>query len=201
MIETIAFDFGKVIGYFDHGRALAKLAPHTPLSEQQMFAQIFGTDLEYQFESGRISAAEFVRQLRSLCRLRCSEEQITAAVADIFWPNDELCALIPHLKKRYRLVLGSNTNAIHAPHYRAMFADTLKHFDTLIMSHEIGVCKPERAFYEKLISVAGCPAERCVFVDDMPVNIEAANACGLRGIVYTRFDELRTDLRNLGVAV
>src|SRR6185369_4396814 len=98
------------------------------------------------------------RQLRSLCRLQCSEEQIAAAVADIFWPNEELCALIPHLKKRYRLVLGSNTNAIHAPHYRAMFADTLRHFDTLIMSHEIGICKPHREFFDKVIEAAGCPA-------------------------------------------
>ena len=57
MIETIAFDFGQVLGYFDHRRALAKLIPHTEMPEQAMFGAIYGTDLEYRFESGGLWVA------------------------------------------------------------------------------------------------------------------------------------------------
>lgn len=37
------------------------------------------------------------------------------------------------------------------------------------------------------------------FVDDLPVNIEAANLAGFNGIVYLPDDTLAMRLRNLGV--
>jgi len=199
MIETLAFDFGQVIGFFDHGRTLSKLGPFTAMSERDMFAAIYDGELEDEFESGRISEKEFLRRFRTLCRLGCDEDAIAAAVADIFSPNEKLCALIPLLQKRYRLVLGSNTNPIHARHYLTQFAATLRHFDALVLSHEIGARKPARAFFEQVIHVAACPPERCVFVDDLPANVAGARACGLRGIVYTDIDNLQSGLRKMGI--
>src|ERR1700736_2874039 len=129
MIEAIAFDFGKVIGLFDHGRTLTKLAPLTDMSAQEMYRAIYDGELEDAFDSGLIGEAEFLRRFRELCRLRCNDEFLTSAIADIFWPNDPVCALVARLKPRYRLVLGSNTNPIHARRFLPQFADTLRHFD------------------------------------------------------------------------
>jgi len=199
MIETLAFDFGQVIGFFDHGRAMEKLTPFTDMSKQDMLAAIFGTELEDQFESARISEREFVCQLRELCRLQCDDATITGSVADIFWPNEELCALIPQLAKRYHLVLGSNTNAIHARHFQRMFASTLRHFDALIMSHEIGARKPKAAFFQHIIRVAQCSPERCLFIDDLHANVAGAKACGLRGTVYTSVEKLLEQLDGVRV--
>jgi putative hydrolase of the HAD superfamily len=120
-------------------------------------------------------------------------------VADIFWPNEELCALIPHLKKRYRLVVASNTNPIHARRFVPQFADTLRHFDALVLSHEVGARKPARAFFEEVIRVASCPPERCLFVDDLPANVAGAKACGIQGIVYSDMEQLRPAMEGLGV--
>src|SRR5579862_3523290 len=108
MIKTIAFDFGQVIGFFDHGRTLGKLTAHTDMTEQQMYAAVYDGELEDAFESGRIGEREFLTRFRALCRLRCDEDFLGAAIADIFWPNDALCALLAQLKQSYRLVLGSN---------------------------------------------------------------------------------------------
>src|SRR5580704_14215298 len=127
MIETIAFDFGQVLGFFDHRRTLANLVRHTDMSAKEMFEEIYCGELEDEFESGRISDVEFLRRFRVQCRLQCDENYLAAAVADIFWPNEPLCALIPRLKQRYRLVLGSNTNAIHARHFVSQFAAILRH--------------------------------------------------------------------------
>ena len=171
MIETLAFDFGQVIGFFDHGRTASKLARHTDLSEADMLAAIYGGDLEDSFESGRIAEHEFLARVRSLCRLRCEDDVIAAAVADIFWPNEPLCALIPELKQRYRLILGSNTNSLHARRFLAQFAGTLEHFDALVLSFEVRARKPARAFFEQIISAAACPPQRCLFIDDLPVNV------------------------------
>jgi putative hydrolase of the HAD superfamily len=199
MIEAIVFDFGRVIAYFDHGRTLARLAPFTDMRPQEMFTTIYCGELEDAFESGRMSEPEFLRRFRELCRLRCDDAFLADAVADIFWPNEAVCALVPRLKPRYRLVLGSNTNPTHARHFVPQFADTLRHFDGLVLSHEVGVRKPRPGFFEHCLRHAGCPPERCVFIDDLPANAAGAMACGWQGIVYTGFDALCSELRKLGV--
>jgi putative hydrolase of the HAD superfamily len=201
MIETVAFDFGQVIGFFDHGRTFNKLEFYSALSPAEMNKIFFDSDLEDAFESGRIGEDEFLQRVRTLLGLRCDKEAIAAAVADIFWPNEALCTLVPLLKTRYRLVLGSNTNPIHARHFVPQFKETLRHFDALILSHEVSARKPGREFFREIIRVAGCRAESCVFIDDLAANIAGARACGLQGIVYSDIDDLRRSLEELGVSL
>jgi FMN phosphatase YigB (HAD superfamily) len=201
MIETIAFDFGQVLGFFDHDRTLSKLVDHTDMSGEEMFEKIYCGTLEDDFESGRISDVEFLRRFRTLCRLRCDEEYLAAAVADIFTPNEELCALVSRLKCRYRLVLGSNTNPIHARQFIPQFANTLQHFEALVLSHLIGARKPRPEFFQHLAKMAGTAPVRCVFIDDLAANVAGAQACGLHGIVYTDMERLGVALRKLGVTL
>lgn len=199
MIEAIVFDFGKVIGFFDHHRTLSRLTPYTDMSADEMFAAIFGGELEDAFESGRIDEEEFLRRFLAVCRLNCDGAVLAAAVADIFWPNEPLIALLPRLKERYRLVLGSNTNPTHARHFVPQFAEALSHFHGIVLSHEVGVRKPRAEFFEHCGRLAGCAPASCVFIDDLPANVAGAVACGWHGIVYTDLVALRNDLRTLGV--
>jgi epoxide hydrolase-like predicted phosphatase len=199
MIEAIAFDFGKVIGFFDHARTLTKLAPLTDMSVQEMYRTIYDGELEDAFESGLIGEAEFLQRFRELCRLRCNDEYLTSALADIFWHNEPVCALVALLKPRYRLVLGSNTNPIHARRFLPQFADTLRHFDALVLSYEVGVRKPGAKFFEHCQKHAGHLPQECVFIDDLPENVAGAVACGWHGITYTGPDTLCAELRKLGV--
>src|SRR5256885_2082428 len=112
-MKAIVFDFGNVIGYFDHRRTLTKLTAFTDLKPEEMLDRVYGTDLEDDFDTGRVSAAEFLQRFRDLCRLTCDDELLRAAVADIFWPNEPVCVLPPRLKAAgYTLLLGSNTNEI-----------------------------------------------------------------------------------------
>jgi putative hydrolase of the HAD superfamily len=201
MIDTIAFDFGNVIGFFDHYVTLRKLTPWTDMSETEMYSTIYNAELEDAFESSRIGESEFLGEFRRRCRLRCDDAFLSAAIADIFRPNDTVCALLPRLKRRYRLVLGSNTNPIHARHFLEQFAGPLKNFDALVLSYEIRTRKPGRGFYDHIIREAQCPAERCVFVDDMPANVEGARACGLKGVLYADFPRLEQDFGKLKIQI
>ena len=82
-MQAIVFDFGNVIGYFDHRRTFSKLTAFTDLKPEEMLTRVYGTDLEDDFDAGHVSAAEFLRQFRELCRLTCDDELLRAAVADI----------------------------------------------------------------------------------------------------------------------
>jgi len=198
-IETIVFDFGRVVGFFDHRLTTNRLAVHAGLPAEEMHTYLFGGALEDDYESGRISTSEFLKRVRETCRLSCPDEIIAAAWADIFWPNPEVCALLPRLKPHYRLLLGSNTNELHARHFCGQFADRLRHFDALVLSHEIGVRKPKPGFFEHCARVAGCAPAACLFIDDLAANITGARACGWQGIVYTGFADLCKQLTALGI--
>jgi putative hydrolase of the HAD superfamily len=198
-MQAIVFDFGNVVGFFDHYQTLGKLTAHTDMTAQEMYAAVYDTDLEDAFESGRLSVADFLTRFHQVCRLRCDVEIVSAAVADIFRPNPEVCALLPLLKPRYRLLLGSNTNELHAVQFRRQFADVLRYFDHLVLSFEVGVRKPRPGFFEHCQRLAGCPSQECLFIDDLPANVEGARACGWHGIVYTGIADLRARLAELDV--
>ncbi|SRR5579883_1585740 len=198
-ITTIVFDFGNVIGFFSHRKAAEQLAAYSPLSVDDILNRYLDNDFEDDFESGRMSLAEFRSLVRQRCRVTCSDEQLDLAIADMFTPNDDVCALVPALKPRYRLVLLSNTNELHAVHFRRQFADTLAHFDALVLSHEVGMRKPCADIYAHCHTIAGSSPRECLFVDDLPANIEAARACGWQGIIYHRGVDLRREMRKLGI--
>src|SRR5205823_3917086 len=129
-------------------------------------------------------------------------DEFAAAWSDIFWLNEPVARLVASLKGRgYTLVLGSNTNDLHATHFRRLFAETLAHFDRVVLSYEVGHIKPSSAFYLACAEAAGAPPEDCVFIDDLPENVEGARAAGLTGVLYRDHDTLLADLRQLGMEV
>ncbi|MEZ4708239.1 MAG: HAD-IA family hydrolase [Caldilineaceae bacterium] len=57
-------------------------------------------------------------------------------------------------------------------------------FSGIIISGEIQLIKPDAAIYQHLLQKFELPAEACLFLDDSPPNIEAANALGIHGILF-----------------
>lgn len=198
-LRTIIFDFGNVLGFFDHGLITGRLAEHSSLTAEAIHAALFGGPLEQDFDSGRISVPEFLRYARDRCKLTCADEDIVHAWTEIFTVNEEVCRLLPRLKGRYRLLLGSNTNELHTAQFSRQFAEHLRHLDHLVFSHDIKARKPEAAFFQHCVQIAGCTPQEAVFIDDLPANIAGAQACGLHGIVYRRGADLPGQLAALGV--
>ena len=58
--------------------------------------------------------------------------------------------------------------------------DLDRHCAHVVVSHELGVRKPDPAFFVHLLGRIGHAGERCLFVDDREDNCAAARAAGLR---------------------
>lgn len=198
-MRTIAFDFGNVIAFFDHQRAVAKLAAHTTLPPHELTLALYGGVLEEDYECGRIGTAEYVRLGTRDGQLTCSPAEFEAAFVDIFTRNDEVCELIPRLKPHNRLILASNTNDAHFRKYTAMFADVLKHFDARCPSHHAGHRKPHPEFFAYCQRHTPHRPAECIFVDDYPSNVEAARRHGWQAVLYRPGEDLEGQLRALGV--
>jgi putative hydrolase of the HAD superfamily len=131
-----------------------------------------------------------------------SFEEFTDGWCDIFTLNEPVARLIAALKRQgYTLVLGSNTNILHSCFYRQRFQETLGQFDRVILSHEVGEVKPDRAFFTACIDAVGAPAASCIFIDDALVNVAGARAAGLKAVHYRDTPALLDELRRLGVEI
>jgi putative hydrolase of the HAD superfamily len=62
------------------------------------------------------------------------------------------------------------------------------------LSFEIGSVKPEPEIYLDALARVGAEAGETVFVDDRPVNVEAALTLGIRAFLFTDADRLRGEL-------
>lgn len=201
MIKAILLDFGNVIAFFDHMRAIRRVADRCTMKPEMVLPTVYDAPLEHDFESGRIGSNEFLRRMKETVGFSGSIQELHAAFIDIFTPNPPVQSLIPRLAQNHRLVLASNTNELHAAHFRDQFADTLRHFHALGMSFEAGQRKPAAEFYQHCLRLADCSADEAIFVDDIAKNIAGAAAVGLRAIRYEQQADLAAALRTMGVVV
>lgn len=199
MIKTIIFDFGNVIGFFSHRLASSRLAYFAGVPRETMHGFLFQGGIEDDIDSGKLGVAELLRRVREKFTIGCADEFLELALADMFWPNREVCELIPRLKSRYRLLLGSNTNELHTRRFKKQFAETLEHFDTLILSYVIGVCKPDKAFFDYCQRSSQAEPGECLFIDDMPANVAGAQAFGWNAVLYQGYADLKDRMETLGV--
>jgi putative hydrolase of the HAD superfamily len=66
----------------------------------------------------------------------------------------------------------------------------LSRFSHLTLSCEVGSVKPEPAIYRHVLEGLGVAPDRALLIDDRAVNIDAARALGMHGIVFRGYDEL-----------
>ena len=196
-IRAIVFDFGNVVGFFDHARGIRKLQQHVKIELDDLKRALLEHDLEDAYESGKITTPEFFDQLRQSAGFQCSDEILRDCLSSIFWRNDEVCDLIPELAKDYPLYLLSNTCEIHADRFRQDFADVFEQFRGLALSHEVGHRKPKPEIYRHVQSLSGYAAEEHLFIDDLESNVQGAKDCGWQGLTYNKQQPLRRQLQLL----
>lgn len=202
---ALIFDFGNVLAHFDYRRAASRLGEPLGLSGDALLDRLRPLGFNHlvrQYECGKLSDAQFAERCCALAGLRIPFAEFAAAWSDIFWLNEPVAELVRSLKTGgYVLVLGSNTNALHATHFRRQFAETLAHFDKLVLSYEVGAVKPAAEFYLACARAADVSVERCVFIDDLPENVVGARAAGLRAVHYQNPQSLRSELAAHGIVL
>ena len=73
---------------------------------------------------------------------------------------------------------------------RGLFA----HFDRAFLSTELGLHKPDRAIFERVLADLGCTPPEAVFTDDKLENVAGARATGMHAIHYRDFEGFSRDL-------
>lgn len=79
------------------------------------------------------------------------------------------------------------------PQARQRF-EVLQQIDDYVVSGAVGMVKPDPRIFQLLMDRYGLKAENCTFIDDNPQNVAAAQAMGMRGIVFESAEKLRISL-------
>ena len=82
----------------------------------------------------------------------------------------------------FKLYIASNMDLYHATQMREH--RIAKYFDGMVFSSEIKVGKPKAEYFEKMLKQCSESAQNSIFIDDLAANVEAAEAIGIKGLVF-----------------
>ncbi|MBI3340527.1 MAG: HAD family phosphatase [Chloroflexi bacterium] len=194
-VKAVFFDIGGVILRTEYQAPREHLAERLNLTYEEVYKAVFESDTSRRASLGAISVDEhWIAVTRTLGR-PASEAR---AIHDEFFAGDvidkNLLDFIRSLRPRYKTGVISNAwPDLRAYIHEHKFDDA---FDCITISAEIGVMKPQPKIYQLALEQANVRASEAVFVDDMPANIEAANALGMRGILFHDPHETLAELKS-----
>ena len=113
-INVIAFDLGNVLLPFDPWKAVHVLGKASGKPWYFIAGYLFLTQKWTKFDKGMYSKEEFYTGLNKALSLKMTQSEFERSFADIFSENPKVIASLGFLKARYRLILLSDINPIHA---------------------------------------------------------------------------------------
>lgn len=136
------------------------------------------------FETGRIPVEEFDRRLaEELSKdlpAPLEPAGLSARMLGGLRPDPPMVAAVAAARAAgVRTGLVSNTwGGV------AFDPDTLALFDAVVLSAEVGLRKPGPEIFQMASARIGVEPGRCVFVDDIPANVEGAEGVGMTGVLH-----------------
>lgn len=182
MIKGIIFDcFGVLTGDL-WKEFVASLPP-----DQQEPAR----ELNRALDRGILGLEEFSKEIHALTGRQ--PEQVEAVINAEMAKNAPLMEYIAELHKTYKLALLSN---ISSNWVREVFLSQEEQalFEAIVLSYEVGMVKPDERIYKLTAERLGINPDECVFIDDGVVNCRAAQATGMKAVVYDNFLQMKAEL-------
>jgi glucose-1-phosphatase len=186
-IQTLIFDFGGVLYNIDpdatYKELLSKSCCPEMLSDKSVFSD--NNTLFTNFEMGSLNSIQFRKKVINDYCLDVNEEEF-----DAIW-NTMLVGVYPdsvniltEYKKKYRLLLLSNTNEIHYNRFKSECSELFSIFERVYLSFEIGMRKPGEDIFEYVLKDSALEATECLFIDDSKVNIKGAEYVGMNTVLF-----------------
>lgn len=206
-IKCIIFDFGRVIGNFDHMITCRKLAAFSKLSAKEIYEKIFKSGLEKKYDEGQMRFFDFAEKVR--IAIGANSEDFNAVVfnpiwGDIFSENPGIQKLLETVKPDVKKLILSNTNEVHWHYISKMPA--VKNFfseDELILSYRLGFRKPDERIFLEGIKKSSSPKGQIIYIDDVLEYTQVFQKLGGNAILYNcqtdPIEKLQTELSWFGV--
>jgi FMN phosphatase YigB (HAD superfamily) len=192
--DALVFDVGGIFILHDNEQLFRRLAE--ACSALDALSRIQAAAADPLLTTGGRSISVLYRDIvRDLGYAR-DEDAFFADWCSHFTADGDMLALLDTLAQSNRVVLFSNTNAVHWDYVTQLMGGALAPYEAYL-SHEIGDRKPLASAFRSVAARAGLAPERSLFVDDLAENVAVAEAVGFRGHVFIDQDEFERFLATL----
>jgi epoxide hydrolase-like predicted phosphatase len=195
-IRAVFFDFGGVLMRTEYQAPRQHLAERFRLDYDDIDKIVFGSESARRASVGEIS--EEIHWGEVLKRLKRPSSEVKS-FSDEFFGGDILDRnLIKYIRSlRGKVHTGLISNAWSGMREFLTKEKIIDIFDSLTISAEVGVVKPEAQIYNIALEQARVSAKEAVFVDDMKVNIDACEEIGMKGIWFKDPQETMDQLNKI----
>jgi epoxide hydrolase-like predicted phosphatase len=195
-IRAIFFDLGGVIVRTEYQAPRERLAERLNMTYEDINKIVFESETSRQASKGQINTDEHWNAITRKLKRPASE---TKSIREEFFAGDildrELIDFIRSLRPRYKTGVISNAwPDLRDYIVEHKFDDA---FDSLTISAEVGVMKPEAKIYQIALDQLQVEANEAAFVDDTPVNIEAARTLGIHGIHFRNSAQTLREIKEI----
>jgi epoxide hydrolase-like predicted phosphatase len=131
-------------------------------------------------ETGALEEAEFERSFARRLGLEDASDLIDSMFGGML-PEESMATAVRAVRAS-GVKAGLISNSWSTSHYDRPLLQEL--FDTVVISAEVHLHKPQPEIYRLAAERLAEPPERCVFVDDLPENCAGAEAVGMTAIQH-----------------
>jgi len=195
--DLVLFDLGGVLIELSGVGAMRELSGTA--SDDALWARWLSCPWVRAFERGDCSPAEFAAGMVSEWELSVTPEVFLDAFRD--WPVGPLPGaeeLVARVAEVVAVGCLSNTNALHTMEQFSRWP-IFDLFRPRLLSHELGLLKPDRDLFDRVAELVGIEARRILFLDDNLINVEGARSAGFAAEHVRGVDEARSALTTAGV--
>jgi epoxide hydrolase-like predicted phosphatase len=191
-VRAVAFDIGGVL--YRKARedpVPSRWARRLGMSEAEFRSAVADIDPGGVIPTGGLTETEI--RHRYAAALGLTQPQAGEFMADK-WDfycgelDDDLARYAGSLRPRYRTGLLSNSADGARREEQARYGFEGQ-FDVIIYSHEAGLAKPDHRVYALLCERLDVTPDELVFLDDGPLNVDAACQLGIHGVLHRNTTE------------
>ncbi len=201
MYRAVIFDFGNVLCGVDRGSFVRKATRYSrTMNAEELLSALWGTELEYKFETGKFDSHEYFRRLQAIADFDpiYSYEQFVKDYQTIIVPNpDGEEGLKTAAGLGARTFVLSNTSFLHAS---AMFDNEIlgTYPELYLLSYKVGAMKPDPRIWKRLLEYTRLEPKDCLYIDDIEEYCEVARGLGMSAFCYDfRTQNLSRELKTM----
>jgi putative hydrolase of the HAD superfamily len=198
-IHTIFWDVGGVLltNAWDHNERAAALE-RFHLDEKEFHSR--HEAVAAPFERGEITLDEYLDRTVFYDKRPFTRDEFRDYMFSLSQPMPEVLAFALALADSGKYFMGTINNESRELNLRRIEKFGLrKIFRLFVSSCFVGLRKPENGIYRLAIEVTQFNPEECCFIDDRAANLEGATNLGMRTIQMRTLEQLRVELRKIGV--
>lgn len=196
MIKLLIFDVGGVLDTFDENQYVSYISKKLNLNSKEFTVTL--KPLLDKMEVGRMDLKDVKRMLaKKFCVTEKSLEW-ESAFRKLNSVNTDVVSLVNRLSKRYKIAILTNVSRTRHEIKMETYLKEVRH-DAIFVSCYLRMHKPEHKIYRFALGKMNIKPNEAVFIDNLKINVKAAEDLGIRGIVFKNYKDLVKGLGALGI--